>query len=102
MSKNNESRVIRALAGFLVLLTALRETSRRFDRSQPPPTPPAQSPPAPPADPSPADVKLMRRAVPPYVSGSAQIEKVDVADGTETGWQRVDTWASLATCEYKA
>jgi hypothetical protein len=25
-----------------------------------------------------------------------------VADGTETGWQRVDTWTSLATCEYEA
>jgi len=39
MSKNNESRVIRALTGLFVLLTALREIPGRFDRSPPPPTP---------------------------------------------------------------
>jgi hypothetical protein len=66
MSKNNNSRGIRALAGVLVLLAALREISRRLEQSQPQPTPPAppvQFSSPPPTDPSPADVKLVRRSI---------------------------------------
>jgi hypothetical protein len=37
MSRDNESRLMRALTGLLVRLTALREISRRLERSQPPP-----------------------------------------------------------------